>query len=612
MSKNTELITIGHKVGMPRPVQFHLPTLMASGLVIHSMSGGGKSRLIRKILEESYGLVQQSVLDLEGEFSSLRSHFPDYVIAGKGGDVEITIQQKMPQLLAIKLLELKVSSICDLYEVKKHDRVKFVRLFLEAVMEAPKNLYHPVLFVLDEAHHFCPQVGEAESYNAVIDLCARGRKRGFRPILATQRLSKLHKDAVAELGNKMIGRTGLDIDQKRAADELDMGKSDRLNLRNLKPGEFYVFGPALRVDGEPESGVVLCKVGAVKSATDDHSVKQMLSVPPAGNAIKRIVASLADLPAEAEQKARTEEDLRKEISNLKRQLSDVKQSTDIKELELAKAHIEKLRRRIKMDRADMAQVLESLSKQQETISSQVRGLEVSVQVIGRALAAELAKDRSDDDRQALSIDLPQALTPQDRWTIKSISDELDRRDRGTVASTKVPPGPANDLNLSSGPQKVLNVLADFESVKISPLPKVVVGYMVGVNGSGSTLRAWYADLVKYGLIEYPSAGMVQLTGAGRVVAQPQEIPTTLEDYQRRCLNTIERLCGQGPASILRILLKHPHHTFSKADIGESIGVEPSGSTLRAHFADLSNIGAVTYPTKGHVKVSKLLFPEGLQ
>jgi hypothetical protein len=54
-----------------------------------------------------------------------------------------------------------------------------VRLFLEALVNAPKKLWHPALVVVDEAHVFCPETGEAESGDAVIDLATRGRKRGF-------------------------------------------------------------------------------------------------------------------------------------------------------------------------------------------------------------------------------------------------------------------------------------------------------------------------------------------------------------------------------------------------------------------------------------------------
>lgn len=56
----------------------------------------------------------------------------------------------------------------------------------------------------------------------MIDLATRGRKRGYCLALATQCLSKLRKDAAVEMINKLIGRTGLDIDVKRAGDDLGL------------------------------------------------------------------------------------------------------------------------------------------------------------------------------------------------------------------------------------------------------------------------------------------------------------------------------------------------------------------------------------------------------
>src|SRR5947207_1802430 len=81
--------------------------------------------------------------------------------------------------------------------------------------------------------------GEAESTEAVIDLMSQGRKRSYCGILATQRLSKLHKDAEAETNNVLIGRTWLDLDQKRAGSLLGMERKDQLQLRDLKSGEFF-------------------------------------------------------------------------------------------------------------------------------------------------------------------------------------------------------------------------------------------------------------------------------------------------------------------------------------------------------------------------------------
>src|SRR3990167_1113565 len=190
------------KISLGKDISINLENLIDTKLLIQANSGGGKSWLLRRILEQSHGHVQQIVLDPEGEFSTLREKY-DYVLAGKDGDTPA--EPKSAAMLARKLLELNVSAIIDLYELPHQERKHFVRLFLEAMIDAPKKLWHPCLIVVDEAYQFCPEKGEGESEasGAGMDLATRGRKRGFCAVLATQRLSKLHKDAAAECNNKL-------------------------------------------------------------------------------------------------------------------------------------------------------------------------------------------------------------------------------------------------------------------------------------------------------------------------------------------------------------------------------------------------------------------------
>src|SRR6266487_1866166 len=205
------------KVAINTTVSIDLPTLIDTRLLVQANSGGGKSWLLRRLLEQSHGKVQQIVIDLEGEFATLREKY-DYVLAGKEGDTPA--EPNSAALLAQKLLELNASAIIDLYELHYQERKHFVRLFLESMVKAPKTLWHPCLVVIDEAHKFCPEKETSEASSAVIDLATLGRKRGFCEILATQRISKLNKDVAAECNNKLIGRTGLDMARKRAGEEL--------------------------------------------------------------------------------------------------------------------------------------------------------------------------------------------------------------------------------------------------------------------------------------------------------------------------------------------------------------------------------------------------------
>jgi len=292
-----------------------LSTLIDTRLLVQANSGGGKSWLLRRLLEQSHGKVQQIIIDLEGEFSTLREKY-DYILAAKEGDT--AAEPHSAALLARRLLELHVSAIIDLYELSHQERKHFVRLFLSAMINAPKSLWHPCLVIVDEAHVFAPQAGQSEAMEAVIDLATRGRKRGYCAVLATQRLSKLHKDAVAEMNNKLIGRTGLDIDRKRAAEELGFTtKEDAISLRNLAPGEFYAFGPAI------SESVTKVMVGPVTTSHPKAGARIITQVTPPTAKIRQIIAKLADLPQEARQEAQDLEALKTENANLKRRITQL-------------------------------------------------------------------------------------------------------------------------------------------------------------------------------------------------------------------------------------------------------------------------------------------------
>lgn len=286
-----------------------LPKLIVSKLLAVANSGGGKSWLIRRIVEQAYGKVQIIIIDPEGEFSTLREKY-DFILCGKGMDAPA--EPRSAALLARRLLESKTSAIIDLYELHPQERKHFVRLFFESMVNAPKNLYNDCLIVLDEAHKFAPEKDESEAASAVIEMASLGRKRGFSLILATQRISKLSKDAAAECNNKLVGRTSLDIDRKRAADELGItNKEDVLALRNLQPGEFFAFGPAI------SNEVIKLKVGDVQ--TSIPKAGRQTKVAPPSDKIKKELAALADLPQEAEKEAKTMADLQAEIRRLKNQ-----------------------------------------------------------------------------------------------------------------------------------------------------------------------------------------------------------------------------------------------------------------------------------------------------
>lgn len=288
-------------------IEIDLTKLVAGKLLAQAGSGGGKSYLIRRLLEQSFGKIQHIVLDTEGEFSSLREKY-DYILIGKGYD--IAADPKTAALMALRLWEEGVSAIIDLYELDPDDRQKFVDNFVGAMINAPKKLWKPVMLVIDEAHEYAPENEQSKYGIAMQRLASKGRKRRILAVFATQSIAQLSKRIVASCKNKLIGYASETNDVKRAAFELGMTPQEGLALRDLDPGEFYAFGPAI------SKKVIKLKVGPVKTKHEESA--GVTSKPaPASTKIKKALARLADLPAEVAEEANTMDALKKENAKMK-------------------------------------------------------------------------------------------------------------------------------------------------------------------------------------------------------------------------------------------------------------------------------------------------------
>lgn len=241
----TARITIGNDAS-GKPVEFDIEELLATRLLVQGNSGSGKSHLLRRLLEESARMVQQVVIDPEGDFVTLAEPFGHIVIDGAAySPAEI-------EALARRIREHRASVVLALEGLEVEQQIRCAAQFLTALFDAPREHWFPALVVVDEAQMFAPAVaGEiAEdtrrmTLSAMTNLMCRGRKRGLAGIVATQRLAKLAKNVAAEASNFLMGRTFLDIDMVRAADLLGMERRQAERIRELERGHFLALGPAI-------------------------------------------------------------------------------------------------------------------------------------------------------------------------------------------------------------------------------------------------------------------------------------------------------------------------------------------------------------------------------
>ncbi|MEP3046478.1 MAG: ATP-binding protein [Roseibium sp.] len=255
----TVQIDIGELAGGKRAA-LDLEELLATRLLVQGNSGSGKSHLLRRILEQSANWVQQAIIDPEGDFVTLADKYGHVVVDAIGTEKDL-------QMIAARVRQHRVSVVLNLEGLDADRQMKAAATFLDGLFGADRDLWYPMLVVVDEAQLFAPAAaGEVteearrRSLGAMTDLMCRGRKRGLAGIIATQRLAKLAKNVAAEASNFLMGRTFLDIDMARAADLLGMERRQAEAFRNLDRGHFIALGPS--VSRRP----IPVKIGPVETA----------------------------------------------------------------------------------------------------------------------------------------------------------------------------------------------------------------------------------------------------------------------------------------------------------------------------------------------------------
>lgn len=550
-----------------------LPRLIESRLLVQANSGGGKSWAIRRILEQTHGKVQQIVIDPEGEFKTLREKH-DYVLCGKDGDAPA--EPRSAAMLARRLLELGASAIIDLYELHPQQRKHFVKLFLEALINAPKELWHDVLVVVDEAHVFAPEKGVSEALDAVIGLASLGRKRGYCAVLATQRISKLHKDASAECNNKLIGRATQDIDMKRAAEELGFTSRDQmLSLRALKPGEFYAFGPAISDE------VLQVKVGDVKT-THPKAGSRGLSTkaPPPTAAVKKILGKLADLPKEAEKEINSIVEAHKKIRELEG------------ELRLAKREqppaVGKIVEKIKyvdkpVIKPSEVKALHKLFDKMVVEANRHGGAMGLLWGNFNELGMKLAKEIDRVNKPHIEI----SGTPSPIRVIPPPPPRpAPRLEYHRTPATL--PGPDEQVGgpVSGSPKELLRVLVSYYP---EALPRARAAAIAKIKPRSSTFRNAISQLKTRGYVNV-EGDMLQATQAGiDNLGEVPRGPETPEEVRNRWLRELP----DGPRALLEVLIGQHPSSISRAQLAELCSLDPNVSTFRNYLSHLRTRGLIT-------------------
>jgi hypothetical protein len=384
---------------------------------------------------------------------------------------------------------------------------------------------------------------------------SQGRKRGYAGIIATQRLSKLHKDAAAEANNVIIGRTWLDADQARAGDALGLSKSDRLKLRDLEQGEFHAFGPAFR-----RPGVVHFRSDRVRTTHPRPGERHLLTAPAPSKAIRGVLEKFADLPHEAEAEIRGLDEARRRIAELERQIRKARNTNSPQQLD-----------RVAIERAvKVAVEREQAAWRQKSEQGRARFRQMSAAVASagrafdkiKALLEEMENERTNASESVAAVYVSSNHRP---------ANATNRADNRAAAGDRLDePG-----KLPSGERRILTALAQYPQGRSKAQVAVLAGYALNGGGFNNYLGA----LRSRGLIK-GDGDRLTITDAGiEVLGSWEALPTgaALVDYWCGRMGKAERL-------ILETLTHAYPDALTKEEVAVKAGYEANGGGFNNAWA----------------------------
>lgn len=551
-------------------VDLDLDELIGSHLGVVANSGGGKSGLLRRLLETTGGRVQQIILDGEDEFYTLRERHEFVIAGGEGGDIPAPLASA--ESLALGALTHGFSLIAQLNDLGPEGAPEFIGRFLTALVNAPRDLWHPVLVVVDEVQRFAPRVGTTEATDGIRALLFQGRKRGFTAVIAGTKFTEIDPGVRGMVNNWMLGRVGQAVDRNTMAEQLGFtAKEGRERLRGIEKRHFYAMGEALT--REP----TLFRVADVET-TPVHAGQAKVPTPPAPEALRDILAGLAAAPTDDAEGAAVPTGGSAAIDPI----------TDAERAELLD---------LRRERDDWTIERAEGQRQLDALIAEQRALRECADRVAAA-AADMARIQP-----ALDAPLPQITTPtepaEQSPPVAARPQPVARAPSQATRGGHISVGP-----VSAPVMKLLNAVAWWNAFGLETPTANQVGFIAGYAPTGGTFKRYRGDARTRGLISYPGYGRLALTDEGRKVAQAPDAPPTID-----ALHAAVRDHLDAPLVKLLdpILFAYPR-AIAADEVGKAAGYEASGGTFKRYRGTLKTLEIIEYPSAGKLRAADWLFP----
>jgi len=533
--------------------------LIKGKFLMTASSGGGKSNLIRIFCERLFGHVPIIILDREGEFGNLRNVCKEFIVFGKEGDMPI--HAGMAHLLALRLWENKYSAIIDLSEMEPSQMHRFVQVFIKSLVDAPKNIWRPMVLVIDEAHEFVPENGEGSSVakGAILELISKCRKRFIGVVLASQRAAKLDKSAISECRNLVVGFLNRHDDRRQLGKELGFSTKDELfSIKMLHEGEFWALGPAIARE------VTKVQIDLAETNPSDNRLTRRFKIGKPSAETRALLDKLKDLPKEAEKELTEVVDLKAENMRLR---------TELKKAGTIKPEI-----RIQKESVDIKGIQESIENQYRHSCRIWQGQLLT-------LLHNIRETVGNTPWKPPVVKLPVTVThkttvlPINPFSTKPVVSPFPVQRTTEVEHLKE----NTDSGLGPSETKILGFLCLHPQKQFK---RSQISAMIGMKCTGGSFKTYMSRLRSRGFIT--GRDLYQITEQGIHTAQSLGIEST-QGLKVSLESWLEKLPG-NPRKIYEVCLNNPHKSFSTEEISQAAQIQCTGGSFKTYVSRLVTLG----------------------
>ena len=558
-----------------------LVPLLNAPTAIVGTTGAGKTFTARGAVEQLLELGRRVVIvDPTGVWWGLRSPpegtpegtgdgYPVVIFGGDHADIGIT--EHDGKAIALAMAERQVQAIIDVSDMTGGEKVRFLTDFFETLYAKNRSALH---LVVDEADETAPQnpMPETRRLSGVFDkIVRRGRVKGFRPLMITQRPAVLHKNVLSQIGTLIALKLTSPQDRK-AIEGWVSGNADAAEARSvmkslptLDQGEGWVWSPA--------AGVLERRhFPAITTFDSGRS-------PDDGEVAVEPLMSWVDVA-----------DLREAMAASRPTVAPGKDNVSAP--------------------AAMGRELE-LEHQ--------RGYDLGYE-------AGLVEGIDRGRKQGIALGLTRARTALDALRVDEINEAGEKSPTQAAPETPAKPdlpaprrtSPGQNGKKSStsgvaarvdglGPAKVriLTALRQLEALDNTEPDKASVAWFAGASPKSSAFANNLGAMRTAGLVDYPGPGRLCLTEAGRALVAPVRAPSHAD-----IMALVADKLQPAQLRLLQVAINVWPGAVRGDELASLAGVSPVSSAFANNRGRLRSLGLLTYPEAGLVRAADVLFPDG--